>query len=94
MCIVAQQKFVWLCPTLEEKYEEIEWVLGKILYHDLKRVICVDLKMVNFLMGQQYGYTKYPYVLCMWNSRDRANHYAKIDWPPRTNMAPCRAANI
>ncbi|XP_014785903.1 uncharacterized protein LOC106880477 [Octopus bimaculoides] len=49
---------------------------------------------LNFLMGQQSGYTKYPGFLCMWDSRDRVNHYVKKDWPPRTNMAPCRAASI
>ncbi len=30
----------------------------------------------------------------MWDSRDRVNHYVKKDWLPRTNMTPCRAANI
>lgn len=80
--------------TLTEKYEEIKLVLKKIRYHDHKWVICVDLKMVNFLMGQQSGYTKYPCFLCMWDSRDRVNHYVKKDWSPRTNMVPCRAVNI
>lgn len=80
--------------TLKEKYEEIKFVLEKIKYHDHKWVICVDLKMVNFLMGQQSGYTKYPCFLCMWDSRDRVNHYVIKDWPPRTNMVPCRAANM
>ena len=28
-----------------------------------------DLKMVNFLLGQQSGFTKYPCFLCMWDSR-------------------------
>ncbi len=80
--------------TLKEKYEEIKFVLEKILYHDLMWVICFDLKIVNFLLGQQSVYTKYPCFLCMWNSRDRVNHYVKKDWLPRTNMTPCRAANI
>ncbi len=35
--------------TLKKKYEEIKLVLEKILYDDHKWVICVDLKMVNFL---------------------------------------------
>ncbi len=50
--------------------------------------------MVNFLFGQQSGYIKDPCFLCMWDSRDRVNHYVKKDWPSRTNMAPYRAANI
>ena len=34
-----------------------------IKYNDHQWVICLDLKMVNFLLGQQCGYTKYPFFL-------------------------------
>ena len=44
-------------------------------------MICVDLKMVNFFLGQQSGYTKYLCFLCYWDSRDKANHWTKKDWP-------------
>ena len=37
--------------------------------------------MVNFLLGQQSGYTKYPCFLCYWDSRDKVNHWTKTDWP-------------
>ena len=80
--------------TLKEKYEEVRFVLEKIKYSEHQWVICVDLKMVNFLLGQQSGYTKYPCFLCMWDSRDRQNHYEKIDWPARTEMIPNRSLNI
>ncbi|KAL4126753.1 hypothetical protein QTP88_010962 [Uroleucon formosanum] len=33
--------------------------------------------MVNFLLGQQGGYTKYPCFLCLWNSRARQEHWIK-----------------
>ncbi|KAI6651178.1 hypothetical protein LOD99_5529 [Oopsacas minuta] len=46
-------------------------------------VICVDLKMVNFLLGQQAGFTKYPCFLCYWDSRDRNRHWIREKWPPR-----------
>ncbi|ESO01734.1 hypothetical protein HELRODRAFT_174719 [Helobdella robusta] len=56
---------------LKEKYEAVKYVLEMIRYDQHKWVICVDLKMVNFLLGQQSGFTKYPGFLCMWDSRDR-----------------------
>ena len=42
--------------------------------------------MVNFLLGQQFGYTKHPCFLCMWDSRDKANHWVKKDWEPRIKL--------
>lgn len=50
---------------LKETYEAIKFVLEKILDHEHKGVTCDHLKMVNFLLRQQTGYTKYPYFLCM-----------------------------
>ena len=32
-------------------------------------VICVDLKMVNFLLGQQPDYAKFPSFLHLWDRR-------------------------
>ena len=29
------------------------------------------------------GYTKHMCFLCLWDSRDDANHYTKTYWPPR-----------
>ena len=51
--------------TLKEKYDARKSVLQHIkccIYHQW--VICVDIKMVNFLLGQQSGYTRYPCFLC------------------------------
>jgi len=45
--------------TLQEKYDNIKVVLEKIQYDEHQWVICVDLKMVCFLLGQQSGYTNY-----------------------------------
>ena len=56
--------------------------------------VCVDLKMVNLLLGQQSGFTKYPCFLSMWDSRDRSQHYMKKDWPARNEMVPGRSNNI
>ncbi|XP_076815020.1 uncharacterized protein LOC143461117 isoform X1 [Clavelina lepadiformis] len=42
--------------------------------------------MVNFLLGQQSGYTKYPCFICLWDSRARTDHWVKKGWPPRDSM--------
>lgn len=46
--------------TVKEEYATVASVMDKIKYNEHKWLICVDLKMVNFLLGQQGGYTKYP----------------------------------
>lgn len=71
---------------MKEEYNTIALVLEKIKYHEHQWVICVDLKMVNFLLGQQSGYTKYPCFLCLWDSRDKTHHWVRKEWPKRENM--------
>ena len=80
--------------TMKEKYEEIRLVLEKINCKDHNWKICVDFKMVNFLLGQQSGYTKYPCFICLWDSRSKENHYILKNWPPRTEMIPDRTCGI
>ena len=79
---------------LEEQYEAIKYVLEKIKYNDHQWLLCVDLKMVNFLLGQQSGYTKFPCFLCLWNSRDRTQHYTKKEWPLREAPTPLTSPNV
>ena len=45
------------------------------------------------LLGQQSGFTKYPCFLCMWDSKDRAQHYTK-DCPMREELVPCKERNV
>ena len=71
---------------LKEKYENIKTVLDLLKYDEHKWVICVDLKMVNFLLGQQGGYTKYPCFLCLWDSRARDKHWEQKLWPVRKSL--------
>ena len=40
------------------------------------------------LQGQQSGYNKFPCFLCEWDSRDKANHWIKRDWPERISHTP------
>ena len=51
----------------KETYKNVKPLLV-IKYDDHKWVIFVDLKMVNFLLGQQSGYIKYPCFLCLSDS--------------------------
>ena len=43
--------------------------------------------MVNFLLGQQVGYTKYPCFHCLWDSRARDERWSRRDWPPRSTIS-------
>lgn len=40
---------------MKEEYKNIALVMDKIKFHEHQWVICVDLKMVSFLLGQQWG---------------------------------------
>lgn len=73
---------------LKEEYFNISLVLNKIKYNDHKWQICVDLKMVNILLGQQSGYTKFPCFICLWDSRAKQEHWVRRNWPLRENMEP------
>lgn len=42
--------------------------------------------MVNILLGQQGGYTKYPCFLCQWDSRANDQHWKKKDWAIRQEL--------
>jgi hypothetical protein len=42
--------------------------------------------MVNFLLAQQSGYTKYSCFLCLWEIRAKHEQWARKDWPPREYM--------
>ncbi|KAI6651918.1 hypothetical protein LOD99_4797 [Oopsacas minuta] len=49
---------------LKEEYNNVKEILEIINYSAHDWVICVDLKMVNFPLGQQSGFTKYSCFLC------------------------------
>lgn len=71
---------------LKENYASVKRVLELIKYNDHNWIICVDLKMVNFLLGQQGGFTKYPCFLCLWDSRAREKHWTQKNWPVRKSL--------
>ena len=61
-------------------------VLDLLKYDDHKWVICVDLKMVKFLIGPQGTYIKYPCFLCLWDSRAKDKHWEQKLWPFRKTL--------
>ena len=71
---------------MREEYDSIKQILEKVTYLKHQWEICVDLKMVNFLLGQQSGYTKYLCFLCMWDSRAKSEHWTRKEWPLRKEM--------
>jgi len=74
--------------VLKEEYRNIEMVLTKIKYSEHEWLVCGDLKILSMILGQQSGFTKYPCYSCLWDSRDRKNHYTRTDWPERVSFNP------
>jgi len=68
---------------LKEDYDNLKLILECIHYEDHDWYICGDFKVISILMGLQSGYTLHPCYLCLWNSRSKADHYVKKDWPAR-----------
>ena len=74
-------------PTvLKEQQNDIITVMDLLKYHQHGWIICVDLKMVSFQLGQQKGYTKFLCFLCMWDSQNRENHWTQKEWPKRDTL--------
>ena len=70
-------------PTAKENYEAVKKVPELVHYDDHKWIICVDLKMVNFLLGPQSGYTRFPCFLFLWDSRATDKRCVQREWPKR-----------
>ncbi len=74
--------------SLRENYENLKKILQCIRYDENKWHICADFKVIAILTGLQAGYTKYCCFLCLWDSRNRVEHYIKKDWPLRNVDIP------
>ena len=72
--------------VLKEQQQDIRTVMNLLKYHERYWIICVNLKMVSLLLGQQKGCTKYSCFLCMWDSRDRERHWIQKEWPKRDTL--------
>ena len=40
------------------------------------------------LLGQQGGYTTYPFFLCLWDSRAKTKRWEQEEWPERKEFTP------
>ena len=74
MCFSVQWQLIWISSSTpfkdsQKKYDEIKFILAKISYRQHQWIICVNLKMVGFLLGLQGGYTKFPCFLCQGKNR-------------------------
>jgi hypothetical protein len=58
----------------------------KLLLEDFQWQIYGDLRIIALLLGMQLGYTKDCCFSCKWDSRARAFHYTKPDWPTRKSL--------
>lgn len=66
---------------MKESYDNMKYLLTSIKYDEHQWQICGDLKVVALLLGLQLGYTKFCCFLCEWDSRAKALHYKRQDWP-------------
>ena len=73
---------------LKESHENMKTILEAIKYEQYEWQICGDFKVLSILLGQQLGFTKYPCFLCLWDSRDRKQHYVRKEWPLRVTLKP------
>jgi len=72
--------------TLKEKYDEIKFVLEKVSYKQHQWIICVDLKMVGFLLGLQGGYTIFS---CVYGTAGQEQSTeSKKHWPVHSELIP------
>ena len=73
---------------MKETYENMQFLLTCIKYHNYGWCICDDFKVIGLLLGMQPGYTKHCCFLCEWNSRARKSHCEVKDWPARQQLVP------
>jgi len=72
----------------KESYEVMKYLFQLLRYEEYQWMVGGDFKMIGILTGLQAGYTKYCCFLCLWDSRARAEHYDRAQWPPRVNRTP------
>ena len=72
--------FIGQFVTLKKNCDNIKFVLKRLKYCVRQWFIYVDLKMVNFLLVQQGGPTKYPCFLCYWGSKVNEEHWIRKEW--------------
>jgi hypothetical protein len=62
--------------------------MGRIKYRTRNWYLCGHIKILGVLLGQQGGYTKFPYFLCEWDITARDIYWATKDCPKREDLIP------
>jgi len=78
----------------KESYENMKILLEAIDYYKFKWQICGEIKVIALLLGQQRVFTKYCCFICEWDSRDRALHYSRKDWPDKKSLETMNMQNL
>lgn len=71
---------------LKEQVGTMKDILNYIQYGRFNFKIVADFKVISLLMGIQGGNVKFPCFLCLFDSRDRMNHYSRLNWPRRISF--------
>ena len=73
-----QQIWVHINCSLDENERGCHERVTLVLEHsEHQRVICVEFKMVNFLLVQQSGNAKLACFLCVCGSKNKKNQWVK-----------------
>lgn len=51
--------------AVKEEFATVAAVMDRIKYYKHKWLVCLDLKMMNFLLRQQGSYIKYACFICL-----------------------------
>lgn len=79
---------------LSESYDDLKILLRAIQYKLHHWNFCGDLKVIGMLIVVQGGFTKYCYLLCLWDTRSTAEKYVKRDWQPRDTYKQCQLSDL
>ena len=65
-----------------ESHNNIKILFNKIRYSDYQWSVSRDLKVIGIFDGSAMGIHRSCF-LCLWESRDTAQHYETKEWPAR-----------
>ena len=89
-CVNDPDIFCCICGSfvLSVQWLNIVPFVKNVYYAYFGIKICVDFKVLNMLLGQQFRFTKYPCFMCEWATKDKINHWIKPDWVLRKFLTP------
>ncbi len=70
---------------LKEDYRNVRLLLETLNHNKYRWEGIEDFKTEAFLMRSHRGFTKNRCFFYLWDNGDRAAHYQKNHWPPRTD---------